>query len=150
MELIRGVRLGASGSNSRVVSAEAKLAMFTDENVKAILDEAKERIGETGRLVVRPSGTEPLVRIMAEGEDEELIRENCRAYKNALEENFGKGVFVRALIEISSYCKNNCRYCGLRASNPRFRFRCSRISQQLQKRRWRTFHKIVRKLCKKT
>ena len=33
------------------------------------------------------------------------------------EENFGKGVFVRALIEISSYCKNNCRYCGLRAAN---------------------------------
>ena len=33
------------------------------------------------------------------------------------EENFGKGVYVRALIEISSYCKNNCRYCGLRAAN---------------------------------
>ena len=33
------------------------------------------------------------------------------------EENFGKGVYVRALIEISSYCKNNCLYCGLRASN---------------------------------
>ncbi|MBR2453458.1 MAG: phosphoglucosamine mutase [Clostridia bacterium] len=57
------------------VSAEAKLAMFTDENVKAILEEAKAKIGETGRLVVRPSGTEPLVRIMAEGEDEKLIRE---------------------------------------------------------------------------
>ena len=33
------------------------------------------------------------------------------------EENFGKSVYVRALIEISSYCKNNCLYCGLRASN---------------------------------
>ena len=31
--------------------------------------------------------------------------------------NFGKGVYVRALIEISSYCKNNCLYCGLRAAN---------------------------------
>ena len=57
------------------VSAEAKLAIFTDEKVKAILDEAKHRIGSTGRLVVRPSGTEPLVRIMAEGEDEALIIE---------------------------------------------------------------------------
>lgn len=55
------------------VSAEAKLAIFTDEKVKAILDDAKRRIGSTGRLVVRPSGTEPLVRIMAEGEDEALI-----------------------------------------------------------------------------
>lgn len=31
--------------------------------------------------------------------------------------NYGRGVFVRALIEISSYCKNNCNYCGIRASN---------------------------------
>ena len=30
---------------------------------------------------------------------------------------FGKGVYVRALIEISSYCRNNCNYCGLRCSN---------------------------------
>lgn len=33
------------------------------------------------------------------------------------EKHFGKGVFVRALIEISSYCRNNCHYCGLRAAN---------------------------------
>ena len=32
-------------------------------------------------------------------------------------QHYGKGVFVRALIEISSYCKNNCNYCGIRASN---------------------------------
>lgn len=31
--------------------------------------------------------------------------------------NFGKGVYIRGLIEISSYCKNNCHYCGLRCSN---------------------------------
>ena len=31
--------------------------------------------------------------------------------------HFGKGVYVRALIEISSYCRNNCNYCGLRCSN---------------------------------
>ena len=37
--------------------------------------------------------------------------------RRVTEENFGKGVFVRALVEISSYCKNNCCYCGLRVSN---------------------------------
>lgn len=31
--------------------------------------------------------------------------------------NFGNGVFVRGLIEISSYCKNNCNYCGIRCGN---------------------------------
>ncbi len=32
-------------------------------------------------------------------------------------EVFGHGIFVRGLIEISSYCHNDCMYCGLRCSN---------------------------------
>lgn len=31
--------------------------------------------------------------------------------------HFGFGIFIRGLIEISSYCKNNCYYCGLRRGN---------------------------------
>ncbi len=30
---------------------------------------------------------------------------------------YGKGIFVRGLIEISNYCKNDCYYCGIRRSN---------------------------------
>ena len=40
---------------------------------KAILD-AENQLGNSGRLVIRPSGTEPLIRVMAEGEDETLVR----------------------------------------------------------------------------
>ncbi len=43
-----------------------------------------------------------------------LVAEHARAVAR---EHFGTGVFVRGLIEISSYCKNNCFYCGLRAAN---------------------------------
>ena len=32
-------------------------------------------------------------------------------------ENYGDMVYLRGLIEISSYCKRNCLYCGLRAEN---------------------------------
>ena len=32
-------------------------------------------------------------------------------------EQFGLGVYMRGLVEISSYCKNNCYYCGLRHGN---------------------------------
>ena len=32
-------------------------------------------------------------------------------------EIYGTDVYVRGLIEISSYCKNDCRYCGIRRSN---------------------------------
>ena len=32
-------------------------------------------------------------------------------------EQFGVGVYMRGLVEISSYCRNNCYYCGLRRDN---------------------------------
>lgn len=33
------------------------------------------------------------------------------------EKHYGKDVYLRGLIEITSYCKNNCYYCGIRAGN---------------------------------
>ena len=45
-----------------------------DAQVKAALADATARLGNSGRLVVRPSGTEPLIRVMAEGDDEAMIR----------------------------------------------------------------------------
>ena len=44
-----------------------------DMHVKQAIDEGLHRLGNSGRLVIRPSGTEPLIRIMAEGDDESLI-----------------------------------------------------------------------------
>ncbi len=37
--------------------------------------------------------------------------------QEAAEKTFGRRVYLRGLIEVSSYCRNNCYYCGLRASN---------------------------------
>lgn len=47
-----------------------KINFFTDEEIKGILAEAEARIGDNGRLVVRPSGTEPVIRVMVESESE--------------------------------------------------------------------------------
>ncbi len=33
------------------------------------------------------------------------------------EKNYGKDVYIRGLIELSNYCKNDCYYCGIRRSN---------------------------------
>jgi phosphoglucosamine mutase len=44
-------------------------------HVKAAIAEGEARLNGTGRLVIRKSGTEPLVRVMAEGEDETLVAE---------------------------------------------------------------------------
>ncbi|MGE0045318.1 MAG: phosphoglucosamine mutase [Hyphomonadaceae bacterium] len=50
-------------------------APLDDEAVKETIRAAEKRLGSKGRLVVRKSGTEPLVRIMAEGDDEALVKE---------------------------------------------------------------------------
>ncbi len=44
-----------------------------DGRVLAAIDAAKAKLGDKGRLLIRPSGTEPLIRVMAEGEDEQLV-----------------------------------------------------------------------------
>ena len=41
--------------------------------VKAAIEDGKARLGNGGRLVIRPSGTEPLIRVMAEGDDPNLV-----------------------------------------------------------------------------
>ena len=44
-----------------------------NDGVLRKIDDAKKRLGDHGRLVVRASGTEPVVRVMAEGDDRDLI-----------------------------------------------------------------------------
>jgi len=43
--------------------------------VQAVIAEAEQRLNGAGRIVVRASGTEPLIRIMAEGDDEKLVKQ---------------------------------------------------------------------------
>jgi phosphoglucosamine mutase len=55
--------------NVRVADA----GLLQDARVKDAIDAGTRDLGESGRLLVRRSGTEPLIRIMAEGEDETLV-----------------------------------------------------------------------------
>jgi phosphoglucosamine mutase len=44
-----------------------------DKRVRKAIEGAKQKLGEKGRVVIRPSGTEPVIRVMAEGDDETLV-----------------------------------------------------------------------------
>jgi len=45
-----------------------------EKQVKDAIEDARSMLGNSGRLVIRPSGTEPLIRIMAEGDDKAMVR----------------------------------------------------------------------------
>lgn len=59
------------------VSAEGKRKFHTNAAIKRCIKEAEEKLGKTGRVLVRPSGTEPLLRVMAEGKCINEITELC-------------------------------------------------------------------------
>lgn len=53
---------------------EPKRVMSTNELEKALVD-VEKRLAKSGRVLIRPSGTEPVVRIMVEGQDIDVITE---------------------------------------------------------------------------
>ena len=72
------------------VSNDGKLAFYTDKIVSDKIAEAKEKLGKTGRIVVRPSGTEPLIRVMVEGMDKDLIKAVAGDVAKTINERVGK------------------------------------------------------------
>ena len=62
------VRVGEPGTAKTVATSEA---------VGLAVSEAEKRLGEEGRVLLRPSGTEPVVRVMVEHADETICREVC-------------------------------------------------------------------------
>lgn len=59
----------------RAVKARHKDQWEGDPALQRAIREAGQRLGSTGRILVRPSGTEPALRVMVEGPDAELVAE---------------------------------------------------------------------------
>ncbi|MBK3394976.1 MULTISPECIES: phosphoglucosamine mutase [Methylobacterium] len=60
-QVLKNVRYGAGREPLR------------QDSVVTAIEGARQRLGEGGRLVIRPSGTEPVIRVMAEGDDRDLV-----------------------------------------------------------------------------
>jgi phosphoglucosamine mutase len=57
------------------------------ESVQSVIDGEGQRLSGQGRVLVRPSGTEPLIRVMAEGEDTEMLKESVSSIVSAIKES---------------------------------------------------------------
>jgi phosphoglucosamine mutase len=55
-----------------------------DAKVRTAIEDAEARLNGHGRLLVRPSGTEPVIRVMGEGDDKVMIEEIVDGIVDAL------------------------------------------------------------------
>ena len=60
-----------------------------DDAVKSAIKDAEQKLGARGRVLIRASGTEPLIRVMAEGEDAALVRDVVSKIVSAVEQAVG-------------------------------------------------------------
>ncbi|HJF84215.1 phosphoglucosamine mutase [Megamonas hypermegale] len=58
-------------------------------NIKLAIKEGEKQLGENGRILVRPSGTEPLIRVMAEGPDQQELEEICQKIADVVKKEQG-------------------------------------------------------------
>lgn len=71
------------------VSAEGKLKFYTDVYIKEAIEKAKNSLFNNGRIVVRPSGTEPLIRVMTEGDDKQLAESTANSVAQVIAKRLG-------------------------------------------------------------
>jgi biotin synthase len=80
---------------------------MTTEHLKTLINKLKE----TGFL------TKDEYVALIENRDADIDRYLFERSQAVSQKHFGNKVFYRGLIELSSYCKNDCYYCGIRKSN---------------------------------
>ena len=57
--------------------------------IAAAIRAGEEELGSDGRILVRPSGTEPLIRVMAEGPDQTQLETICRRIADIVKKEQG-------------------------------------------------------------
>ena len=70
-------------------------AINSDPEVLAVIEDVENEMGDSGRVLVRPSGTEPLLRIMAEAPTDELVETYVDKIAQVVKQRIG---FIRRII----------------------------------------------------
>ena len=72
------------------VKNELKNSYLENEEIKSEVDKIEKMFHGEGRVVIRPSGTEPLIRVMIEGKDEKEIEGIAKGLARFIEERIGE------------------------------------------------------------
>ena len=71
------------------VRLSEKVTIDDNKAINLAVAAAEKELGDRGRVLLRPSGTEPLIRVMVEGEDQDLVRRQVEAIAKIVEQQVG-------------------------------------------------------------
>ena len=85
------LKLGMSKFPQTMINVRlAKKVDITDNNaINAAVAEAEQKLAGRGRVLLRPSGTEPLIRVMAEGDDQAFVEQQVKAIAKIVGQQVG-------------------------------------------------------------
>ena len=70
----------------KILTPEDKKRIEESLNFEAAIEKIEEEFSGNGRVLIRPSGTEPLVRVMIEGENQEILDQRAHELAKLIEE----------------------------------------------------------------
>ena len=68
------------------VNNKNKYNYLENEEIKKAIDNVEKMFEGNGRVLIRPSGTEPLVRVMIEGDNQEILEKEAKKLASLIEE----------------------------------------------------------------
>ena len=85
------LKLGMSKFPQTMINVRLAKNVDITENkaINAVVAEAEQKLAGRGRILLRPSGTEPLIRVMAEGDDQALVEQQVKAIAKIVEQQVG-------------------------------------------------------------
>ena len=89
LELVKDIKLWPQDSRNIMVSKEKKATWETNKELIDFIKEKEKEINGKGRILVRASGTESLIRVMVEAEKQETVDKYVEELSKKVEEVLG-------------------------------------------------------------